>query len=356
MESVTDFFDNYSYIDYEYGGFEDLPDHDYSQREVTHIISVVVYCTAFVLGVFGNAVVIWVTTCKSRPSVNSVWLLNLAVADFIFVLSLPITIDYVLRDFHWGFGVTMCKLTSFVSVVNMYASVLFVTVLSLDRYISLVHHTWSQRHRTVCRAWIVCGGLWFIATCLSMPALVFRDTIDVHGKTICFNNFHDHDPHKAATRHIIIVVVRTTVGFLLPFTAITVTSVLLAVQASRPHATHQSNFSQLVLAIILAFFFCWAPFHIFCLMELSMHITFHLSEVLKVGFPLVTSLGFFNSCVNPVLYVLLGQKVRKLLKRSCLRLTKHSLRELSHSVSATESVLASGAIAEPLELTLVQNN
>ncbi|KAM6978820.1 chemerin-like receptor 2 isoform 1-T2 [Tautogolabrus adspersus] len=337
MGDLGEDYGNYTYeYDLEYGDLEELK-VDHRQKETMHIISVVVYIISFVLGLIGNGTVIWVTAFKSKKTVNSVWLLNLAMADFVFVLFLPFYIDYILRDFHWDFGVAMCKINSFVSVMNMYASVLFLTVLSIDRYVSLVHLNWSQRHRTMGSAWVVCGCIWMLAAALSCPALIFRDTMRLHDKVVCFNNFHEKDGHTAAMRHIIIVVIRTTVGFLLPFTAISVTGILLTFRVNRSGGSVRfSSFSKTVSAVILAFFLCWAPFHAFSLMELSMHSSLYLHNILKSGFPLATSLGFFNSCINPLLYMLIGKKVRHILKRACLDITKSSLREFSQSVSATE--------------------
>ncbi|XP_069558524.1 chemerin-like receptor 2 [Brachyistius frenatus] len=343
MDNSTEDYGNYTYEYYlEYGDMEELKVH-HRQRETMHIISVVIYIISFVLGLIGNGTVIWVTAFKSKKTVNSVWLLNLAMADFVFVLFLPFSIDYILRDFHWDFGVAMCKLNSFVSVMNMYASVLFLTVLSVDRYVSLVHLNWSRRCRTVERAWVVCGCIWGLAAAMSCPALIFRDTMRLHDKVVCFNNFHTQDGHTAAMRHIAIVAIRTTVGFLLPFTAICVTGILLTIKVKRSGGSvHLSSFSKTVTAVILAFFLCWTPFHTFCLMELSIHSSFYLHSILNAGFPLATSLGFFNSCINPLLYILLGKKVRHILKRACLDLTKSSLRELSQSISATEMESVTG--------------
>lgn len=328
---------NYSYEYYlEYGDLDDLK-VEHRQRETMHIISVVIYIISFVLGLIGNGTVIWVTAFKRKKTVNNIWLLNLALADFVFVLFLPFFIDYILQDFHWDFGLFMCKLNSFMSVMNMYASVLFLTVLSIDRYISLVHINWSRKYRSVERAWVVCGCIWMLAAAMSCPALIFRDTMHLHDKVICFNNFHAQDRETAALRHIIIVAIRTSVGFILPFTAICVTGTLLTFKVNQSGGSvHFSNFSKMVSAVILAFFLCWAPFHIFSLMELSIHSSFYLQSILRTGFPLATSLGFFNSCINPLLYMLLGKKVRHNLKRACFDFTKSSLRELSQSISATE--------------------
>lgn len=353
-EETMEYENDTSY--YEYDGYvEESRSEGYTQRETLHIISVIIYSLAFTLGVIGNGMVIWVTAFKSKRTVNSVWLQNLAIADFVFVLFLPFSIDYVLRDFHWLFGKTMCKLNSFVCTMNMYASVLFVTVLSLDRYVSLVHLSWSEKYRNVRRAWWLCALIWILSCSLSSPALVFRDITQHNGKVVCFNNFHNESMHLVQVRHVLIVSLRTTVGFLLPFATITVSGVLLALKMRQSNSVRLSAFSRMVSAVILAFFVCWVPFHTFSLMELSMHHSTALHSVLTIGFPLATSLAFFNSCVNPILYVLLTKKVRKLVRSSCLKFTKSSLRELSQSVSATEldSALVSCSPEEPTENSTV---
>ncbi|KAG7271398.1 hypothetical protein CRUP_031210 [Coryphaenoides rupestris] len=334
-------YGNYSYEDYiEYGDMEESPAKPDSQIEKLHVVSVVIYSMAFVLGLLGNGVVIWVTACKSKRTKNSLWLLNLAVADFVFVLFLPFSIDYVLKDFHWEYGLVMCKLNSFVAVVNMYASVFFLTILSVDRYISLAHTDWGQSSRDVRRPLIVCGCTWALSVALSLPTLIFRDVIHIHEKVYCYNNFSLHNRDAAATRHIIMVAVRTTVGFLLPFGAICTTGILLLVKVRRSEGVvHVSSFSKMVSAVILAFFLCWAPFHTLSLMELSVHTSRsgYLNTVLKMGFPLATSLAFFNSCINPMLYMFHHKKFRHILKRACLEITKKSFREINHSISASET-------------------
>ncbi|MEQ2210938.1 hypothetical protein XENOCAPTIV_022570 [Xenoophorus captivus] len=280
MASSAEDYENYTYEYEEYGNVEELK-VDHSQTEPIHIISVVIYIICFTLGLIGNGVVIWVTGFKSKKTVNSVWFLNLAIADFVFVLFLPFYIDYILRDFHWNFGLSMCKINSFVSVMNMYASVLFLTVLTVDRYGSLVHLNWCQRYRTVQRAWLLCGCVWQAAALLSCHALIFRDTLHFGDKVLCYMNYHMTNKHTAARTHITLVSIRITVGFLLPLTAISVTGILLLIKVRR-------------------------------------------------------SQGFFNSCINPLLYMLLNKKVRRILKDSCVNLTKSSLRELSQSTSTTE--------------------
>ncbi|KAM4731016.1 chemerin-like receptor 2 [Anableps anableps] len=336
MANSAEDYGNYTYEYEEYGDIEDLK-MERSQTEPIHIISVAVYIFCVVLGLTGNGAVIWVTGFKSKKTVNSVWLLNLAIADFVFVLFLPFYIDYILKDFHWNFGLAMCKINSFVSVMNMYASVLFLTMLSVDRYVSLVHLNWCRRYRTVERAWLVCGCIWLAAALLSCHALIFRDILRINDKVVCHMNYHITNQHAAAMTHTTLVSIRLTVGFLLPLSAISVTGILLSIKVRQSQGlVHISSFSKTVTAVILAFFFCWAPFHIFSLMELFVHSSLTMHNILRAGFPLATSLGFFNSCINPLLYMLLSKKVRHILKDACMNITKSSLRELSQSISATD--------------------
>lgn len=338
MDAEIPEYDNYSYEYLEYGDFEETKAEGYVQKEALHIVSVVIYSLAFVLGVIGNGIVIWVTAFKSKRTINSVWLQNLAIADFVFVVFLPFSIDYVLRNFNWIFGWNMCKLNSFVCTMNMYASVLFLTVLSLDRYISLVHLRWCQNFRSVRWAWGMCSLIWIVSMLLSSPSLIFRETVQYHDKVVCFNNFHDESGYTAVVRHTSMVLLRTIVGFLLPFATISITAILLSRKMKQCSNVRISSFSRTVTAVVLAFFFCWAPFHIFSLMELTIHYSHYLHPILIVGFPLATSLAFFNSCINPILYVLVSKNVREILKRSCMNIAKQSLRELNHNLSATESV------------------
>ncbi|XP_062254946.1 chemerin-like receptor 1 [Platichthys flesus] len=170
----------------------DEEDEHAELRQSLNIMFLIVYCLAFVLGVLGNGVVIYVTGFKMKKTINTVWFLNLAVADFLFTAFLPLAVTYIALDFHWPFGNFMCKVNSTLGFLNMFASVYFLVVISVDRCVSVVWPVWAQNHRSVRKASCLSLVVWIVALILSAPYFIFKDTVSIHDNediVHCFNNF-----------------------------------------------------------------------------------------------------------------------------------------------------------------------
>ncbi|XP_027729558.1 G-protein coupled receptor 1 [Vombatus ursinus] len=334
-------------FDYFFDGFENYTyPFEYSQEELelgekAHLgavqwISLALYSLAFVLGVPGNAIVIWFTGFKWEKTVATLWFLNLAIADFIFVLFLPLYISYVAMNFHWPFGTWLCKANSFIALLNMFASVFFLTVISLDRYIHLICPVFSQRYRTLKNALFVIGMVWLVAVIIGSPTLYFRETLDLNNHTICYNNFHPNDTGIILMRHHVLTWTKFVLGYLLPLLTMIICYSLLALQVKKRVTLTSSKHFWTILAVVLAFVICWTPFHLFSIWELSIHHSSHFHHVLQAGLPLSTGLAFFNSCLNPLLYVLISKKFQARFRTSVAELLKHTLREVSWSGTTSE--------------------
>ncbi|KAG7269044.1 hypothetical protein CRUP_003665 [Coryphaenoides rupestris] len=107
-----------------------------------------VYCTVALVGIVGNGLVIYVTAFRMKRTVNSIWFLNLAVADFLFTSFLILIIVSLSQGYHWPFGEIMCKLRAILTGSNIY----FLTAISVDRCLCTWVVVWSQNHRTVRKA------------------------------------------------------------------------------------------------------------------------------------------------------------------------------------------------------------
>ncbi|XP_063174019.1 chemerin-like receptor 2 [Candoia aspera] len=328
QDNFTDYFENFE---------EDQPPQSY--LSYAQIASLVLQMVAFLLGVPGNAIVIWIMGFKWNKTVTSIWFLNLAIADLIFVFFLPLYIAYVIMGFHWPFGKWLCKANSFIALLNMFASVFFLTAISLDRYVHLIHPAFSYKHRTLRNAFILILFIWILATVLGSPALYFRDTLTLpKNVTICYYNFHPHDFDLIVLRHHALTWVRFICGYLFPLLTMIVCYSLLISQVKKSALLTSSRLFWTILIVVVVFFVCWTPYHLFSILELSAHHTASLHDLLQDAVPLSVGFAFMNSCLNPILYVLLSKKLSSCFSVTFSELVKHTLWEVSRSATVSDHV------------------
>ncbi|XP_011376094.1 chemerin-like receptor 1 isoform X1 [Pteropus medius] len=312
---------------------------------VFRIFLVVVYSIVCFLGVLGNGLVIFIATFKMKKTVNTIWFLNLAVADFLFNVFLPIHIAYAAMDYHWIFGTAMCKISNFLLIYNMFTSVFLLTVISFDRCISVLLPVWSQNHRSVRLAYIACVVIWVLAFFLSSPSLVFRDTAHLHGKISCFNNFSlsaaSSSPWPAYprmdsvgfSRHMMVTITRFLCGFLVPVLIITACYFIIVCKLRRNRLAKTKKPFKIIMTIIITFFLCWCPYHTLYLLELH-HATMP-GSIFSLGLPLATVIAIANSCMNPILYVFMGQDFKKFRVALFSRLVNALSEDTGHSSYAS---------------------
>ncbi|KAJ8798887.1 hypothetical protein J1605_000044 [Eschrichtius robustus] len=339
--------DNNTSLTYEYVYSDDfdpivvLEELSPLEGRVVRIFLVVVYSIICFLGILGNGLVIIIATCKMKKTVNTVWFLNLAVADFLFNVFLPVHITYAAMDYHWVFGTAMCKISNFLLIHNMYTSVFLLTVISFDRCISVLLPVWSQNHRSVRLAYMACMIIWVLAFFLSSPSLVFRDTAHLHGKISCFNNFslsatsssswptHPQADPVGFGRHMAVTITRFLCGFLMPVLIITACYFTIVYKLRRNRLAKTKKPFKIIVTIIITFFLCWCPYHTLYLLEL--HHSAMPGSVFSLGVPLATAIAIANSCMNPILYVFVGQDFKKFKVALFSRLVNALSEDTGHS-------------------------
>ncbi|XP_026540367.1 chemokine-like receptor 1 [Notechis scutatus] len=330
-------FHNYTEYD-EY--YDDYDNASYKLERAMHIIAMVIYSLAFVLGVVGNGLVIFITGFRMKKTVNTVWFLNLAIADFAFTFFLPLSVAYLALRFHWPFGEILCKVNSTVAFLNLYASIYLLMVISIDRCISVWNPVWAQNHRTPRLASFVALAVWIWALVLCSPVMYFRQTAPLDGlpegnKINCYTNYGE-DPALKTMRHHAMIITRFIFAFVIPFTVILVCYGAIVSKLRRNQLSQSNKPFQVITAVIVAFSVCWFPYHLFTFFELKGHI-----EVLRFGVPLVTSLAFINSCLNPILYVFMGQDFKKKLRQSLFTIFENAFTEENSQNTLTNKTKSS---------------
>ncbi|XP_073719462.1 C3a anaphylatoxin chemotactic receptor-like [Misgurnus anguillicaudatus] len=280
------------------------------------IFEICIYLVILTMGVIGNGLVIFVTGYKMKTTVNSVWFLNLAIADFIFVFCLIINIIFTFNNKVWPFDDSVCKFTSLVTVLNMFASSFLLTAISLDRCLCTWLIVWAQNKRTLNKARIICIFVWILSICCSIPYVMQRSVQEQKGLKQCVyksQNQTDRDVLMSLFTY------RFLGGFLIPFLIIASSYIAIGVRVKRLKIGKQLRPFRVILSVILAFFLCWFPFHVQQLCHISaLKYKWSNHKVIDSAGPFIQCLAYLNSCLNPILYVFMCDEYKKKLKKSLL--------------------------------------
>ncbi|KAG8126465.1 hypothetical protein E2320_021524 [Naja naja] len=272
-----------------------------------------------IVGTLGNIFVL-IVWCfhKSRSTVAEIYLANLAAADLLLLCGLPFWAINTANNFHWPFGLILCKIINSFLVINLYSSIYFVVMVSIDRYLALVKTMSLGRMRQPVYAKWNCFVIWVSALFLCFPTLTFRSLKGVNGYVACLLDY------PAFQWTITTAILLNTVGFLIPVCIITYCSVqIIKTLQSRDIQKIQTIQTEkkatiLVLAVLLLFIICWLPFQIttFIDMLFQMRIIFgcDVDQGLAVASQISSYWGFINSCLNPIVYVIIGKHFRKKCK------------------------------------------
>ncbi|XP_072660735.1 neuropeptides B/W receptor type 1 [Canis lupus baileyi] len=279
----------------------------------------VVYAVICAVGLAGNSAVLYVLLRAPRmKTVTNLFILNLAVADELFTLVLPINIaDFLLQQ--WPFGELMCKLIVAIDQYNTFSSLYFLTVMSADRYLVVLATAESRRvaGRTYSAARAVSLAVWGLVTLVVLPFAVFARLDDEQGRLQCVLVFPQPEAFWWRASRLYTLVL----GFAIPVSTICVLySILLCrLRAMRldSHARAldraKKRVTLLVVAILAACLLCWTPYHLSTVVALTTDLP-QTPLVIAVSY-FITSLSYANSCLNPFLYAFLDDSFRKSLRQ-----------------------------------------
>ncbi|KAM7064807.1 LOW QUALITY PROTEIN: C3a anaphylatoxin chemotactic receptor [Acridotheres tristis] len=320
------------------------------------IVSIAIFTIVFIIGIPGNGLVIWVAGLKMKRSVNTVWFLNLAVADIMCCLSLPFSIVHLALHEHWPYGWFLCKVIPTVIIFTMFASVFLLVAISIDRCLLVMKPVWCQNHRTVKFVSLICSGIWMLAFIFCCPVFYYRETSTYDGKTECVYNFgvdyvddavnssvnvsvnelwEEYEIYNGsdfwggtnegndsiALASVVINMTRVVFGFVLPFSIMAVCYALIVFRthASQFHKPRNRTLRTIVF-VVAAFFICWAPYHIVGILHIVPSLGTGWKESLILWDHFSIALAYANSCINPLLYVFVGQNFRAKVRQSVQRI------------------------------------
>ncbi|KAL2097239.1 hypothetical protein ACEWY4_006446 [Coilia grayii] len=297
-----------------------------SVREFRKYYEPPLYIIITILGVLGNALVIWIYSFyRTRvKTMTDVYLLNLAVADLMFLLTLPLWASDALNG--WTFGSILCKITSACYKINFFSSMLLLTCISVDRYIVIVQTTKAQNSknkRLLCGK-LVCMVVWLLAVLLSAPELIFASTKTDEESSWQYCTLVYSWNNKNNRTKILVLVLQIFMGFCLPLVVMffCYTCIIHTLMKTRSFEKHKAL--RVILVVVAVFVLSQLPYNAMLIVEATQaaNVTItdcNVSQSFDIATQIMKGLAYTHCCLNPFLYVFIGVRFR----RDLLKILQH---------------------------------
>ncbi|XP_073408698.1 C3a anaphylatoxin chemotactic receptor-like [Dendrobates tinctorius] len=291
--------------------FSDWPPDEYGEKDDYYFMilqktSIPLYSIVFALGIIGNGLVIWIAGFRMKNTISAVWFLHLAIADFLCCSSLPLRIfDWATLFSHWP-HIAYCIVYIVLFNVNMSASVLLLTAMSIDRWVSVMWPFWAKLHRSRNLVRISAAIIWGLSFTVAGAVYYIYDYHVDDLQEWCMYGFYRslYNPEL----HQISQWIRLVIMCVIPFTIIVTSYVTIFFKLRKSKRSQRSQrSSRIITTVISCFFICWFPYYI-------APIIFWYYGGYKTPFywyyialytvsSITTSLACLNSCLNPIIYV-----------------------------------------------------
>ncbi|XP_022238560.1 somatostatin receptor type 5-like [Limulus polyphemus] len=289
---------------------------EFGPPEVTFEIVKILYGIVCLIGLCGNTLVIYVVLRFSKmQTVTNMYILNLALADEMFLIGLPFLIT-TMTVRYWPFGHIMCKMYMTTTSINQFTSSLLLTVMSADRYVAVCHPISSPRYRTSFIAKFICLTAWTVSALLMVPIYMYASVLH-NGDTGTCNIFWPES--NFMNGQMAFTLYSFTLGFAIPLVLILWFYFLVICKLRRVGPKKKSKekkrthrkVTYLVLTVITVYVICWLPYwinQVYISLLPPMQNQTNIGVVINL---LVGCLSYANSAMNPVLYAFLSDNFKK---------------------------------------------
>ncbi|KAE8576168.1 hypothetical protein XENTR_v10004079 [Xenopus tropicalis] len=251
--------------------------------------------------------------CRKIKSMTDVYLISLALADLLLVLSFPFLGINAVQG--WIFGNIMCKVVQGLYSVNFFSGLLFLTCISVDRYIEIVQAVQAHkcRHKSIYYSKLTCIVVWVFSLLLTLPQFIYSHSESIGGFYHCKMIFPEE---VTATVKGISNVAQIIFGFIIPslvmvFCYSVIVKTLLSSKTLRRHKT-----LKVIISLVVVFVMFQLPHSVVIFLETadilqSKQMPCEVSKKKDVALIVTSSLAFTRCCLNPILYAFVGVTFRR---------------------------------------------
>ncbi|XP_038570743.1 neuropeptide Y receptor type 2-like [Micropterus salmoides] len=331
-------------------------------HEPSTIALSIMYCLSFILGFVGNLMSLRVLTNRRSRQLAGVsatrsLLVNLAVCDLAVVcVCMPITLGSQIYT-AWVYGDLLCRAVPFTQAVSVSASVLTLTVISVNRYYSVRSPLRARSMFTRRRILATVAVVWTVSSIMCAPIAVMNRRREISFGTfailVCQEEWPQHRLKQGYNVLLFVmlyclpVTFNLTIGFLTGRRLWGGKKCTFADLDPRSQALHASRLkmrqkiAKMVVCLVLLFAVSWLPLY---LADLWIDCEQRPPSWLLQTRPFAQWLGLTNSSLNPICYCFIGD-----LYRSAKVIRMRYYQKVA-ALFSSSSFSSSAAVASPVTM------
>uniref|UniRef100_A0A8C8SXF4 Probable G-protein coupled receptor 34 n=1 Tax=Pelusios castaneus TaxID=367368 RepID=A0A8C8SXF4_9SAUR len=304
----------------------------------------VVYSLIFIISLLSNLLALWVFWRHTQKTTSiTVYMRNLALSDLLLALCLPFRVAYQSQS---G-PLMLCTAVGAFFYLNMYVSIMFLSLISLDRYLKLIWPLKQFKIHTLPCSTVAARVVWLLCSVFTLP-FFFETRREGPCNHKCF-----HFKSKSLLGAVLNMVAVVTffihlLLFLYFYGKISSRFHKVSSGEAQQQIKRMSHRAVRKIFVVLAIFIvCFVPYHVirvpYILAQAGVITSMQWKQVLHLVNELVLCISALNSCLDPVIFFFLSSSFRRAvlctlqgkLKRALLRNQGAQI----HSKSVTEAGL-----------------
>nr|AAH84665.1 LOC495243 protein [Xenopus laevis] len=284
------------------------------------VIFSVLYTVLFIVGVTMNGLAVRVFFQIPSNSNFVIFLKNSVISDCLMIMTFPFKILSDSRLGLWKLKGFVCQVTSVIFYFTMYISIIFLGLITIDRYLKTVRPFHNSHATNLRRVKIMSTLIWIIMFSISLPNMIFTSkTQTPQSVKKCYLLKSDfglvwHEIVNFICQFIFWVVFVIIVVCYLLITR----KLLQSYKKTRSERTTSRRKVNIKVFIIIAVFFvCFVPFH-FARIPYTLSQTrdvFKCSAKMTLFYVKESTLWLssLNACLDPFIYFFLCRSFRNSL-------------------------------------------
>ncbi|KAM4693066.1 P2Y purinoceptor 14 [Discoglossus pictus] len=286
---------------------------------ITQVIPIL-YTIVFIGGLLLNSLNLWIFCYISSNRSFIVYLKNIVFADLIMTLTFPLKILSDSGIGHWKLRIIVCRFSAVIFYLNMYVGIIFLGILSFDRYYKIMRPLHSFSFQTVTYSKIISAAVWIIMAFISIPNMIltnqpYNETNHNCAKLKSELGIHWHKATTYVNTFIFVFVFL----LLIVFYASISRKIYLSHRKFRRGSISKTNSTRNIYSILFVFFICFVPYHLcripYTLSQTGFLLSTHMQNTLFYIKEVTLLMSAANVCLDPVIYFFLCQPFRKMFFR-----------------------------------------